>query len=179
MMQSLKNIQCILKQQNERGWFDNNCLSDNSHPLTHTIGYTVEGILGIGLGLNDQSYIAAAQKTAEELINIQLSDGSLPGRLDKDWQPAVNWVCLTGLAQIAICWWLLYNQTAETYLKDAAIKANNYLKSKQDTENKNPGIRGGIKGSFPVNGAYGRYEYLNWAAKFFMDSLMKEDEYTA
>ncbi len=38
-------------------------------------------------------------------------------------------------------------------------------------------FRGGIKGSFPVNGAYGRYQYLNWAAKFFMDSLMLEDKY--
>ena len=174
-----KSIRWVLTQQNELGWFDNNCLSSNQQPLTHTIGYTLEGILEIGLAMNERSYLSAAQKTAEELIKTQLSDGSLPGRLDKNWQPAVNWVCLTGLAQIAICWWILYRQTEKTNFKEAAIKANNYLKSKQDIKNKNLGIRGGIKGSFPVNGAYGRYEYLNWAAKFFMDSLMKEDEYTA
>jgi hypothetical protein len=36
-------------------------------------------------------------------------------------------------------------------------------------------IRGGVKGSFPIDGAYGRYEYLNWAAKFFVDSNRLED----
>lgn len=174
----MNNVHWALSQQIGNGWFKNNCLAKKKQPLTHTIGYTVEGLLEIGLALEEPSYITAAQKTAEALIKVQLSDGSLPGRLDDNWQPAVNWVCLTGLAQIAICWWLLYNQTGKPYFKDAAIKANNYLKSRQDTKNINPGIRGGIKGSFPANGPYGKYEYLNWATKFFMDSLMKEDEYT-
>ncbi len=34
------------------------------------------------------------------------------------------------------------------------------------------GLRGGIKGSSPFDGAYGRYELLNWAAKFFIDALL-------
>jgi hypothetical protein len=34
--------------------------------------------------------------------------------------------------------------------------------------------RGAIKGSFPVSGEYGQYEYLNWACKFFIDSNMLE-----
>ena len=34
--------------------------------------------------------------------------------------------------------------------------------------------RGGVKGSFPVDGEYGRYEYLNWAAKFLADALLLE-----
>jgi len=36
------------------------------------------------------------------------------------------------------------------------------------------GIVGGVKGSFPVNGWYGAYEYLNWAAKFSIDSNLLE-----
>ena len=35
-------------------------------------------------------------------------------------------------------------------------------------------VRGGVKGSFPVNGEYGRLEYLNWAPKFFVDANMLE-----
>jgi hypothetical protein len=35
-------------------------------------------------------------------------------------------------------------------------------------------IRGGVKGSFPVSGDYNPYEYLNWAAKFFIDSHLLE-----
>ena len=30
--------------------------------------------------------------------------------------------------------------------------------------------RGAVKGSFPVSGDYGSDEYLNWAAKFFVDA---------
>jgi len=37
-----------------------------------------------------------------------------------------------------------------------------------------PGLRGGVKGSFPVDGSYGAYQYLNWATKFLADSLMME-----
>ena len=33
-----------------------------------------------------------------------------------------------------------------------------------------PDIVGGVKGAFPVSGDYGRYEYLNWAAKFSIDA---------
>jgi hypothetical protein len=42
----------------------------------------------------------------------------------------------------------------------------------QDCTSPNGGLRGGIRGSFPVNGAYGRYRVLNWATKFFVDALM-------
>ena len=38
------------------------------------------------------------------------------------------------------------------------------------------GIRGGVKGSFPVWGEYLTYEYPNWAAKFFLDSCLLERE---
>ena len=37
-----------------------------------------------------------------------------------------------------------------------------------------PEIRGGVKGSFPVSGSYGAYEYLNWAAKFLVDAMQLE-----
>jgi len=169
-----KNVEWVLLQQNAKGWFANNCLSKNETPLTHTIGYTIEGLLGIGFALKNETAINAAQKAAEELLSVQYPDGSLSGLYDENWQPKASWVCLTGLAQIAICWWLLYRHTGNHSFKDAALMADNYLKSKQNTESKNPGIRGGIKGSYPVNGSYGPYQYLNWAVKFFMDALMLE-----
>jgi len=33
-------------------------------------------------------------------------------------------------------------------------------------------VRGGIAGSWPIWGAYSRFEFPNWAAKFFADALM-------
>ncbi|MCA9736182.1 MAG: hypothetical protein KC645_01000, partial [Gemmatimonadetes bacterium] len=35
---------------------------------------------------------------------------------------------------------------------------------------------GGVKGSFPVDGSYGRFEYLAWAPKFLIDSLRLEQQ---
>jgi hypothetical protein len=35
-------------------------------------------------------------------------------------------------------------------------------------------LRGGVKGSFPVDGEYGQFEMLNWACKFFIDSNLLE-----
>ena len=33
---------------------------------------------------------------------------------------------------------------------------------------------GGVQGSYPVNGDYGYYEQLNWAAKFYVDAQLLE-----
>jgi hypothetical protein len=35
-------------------------------------------------------------------------------------------------------------------------------------------VRGGIAGSLPIWGDYSRFEYPNWAAKFFADALLMD-----
>ena len=35
-------------------------------------------------------------------------------------------------------------------------------------------IQGAIKGSFPIEGDYGKFQYLNWACKFSIDANMLE-----
>lgn len=171
---ALRNVRWVLEQQNNNGWFANNCLSDNTRPLTHTIGYTIEGILGIAQGTQDQDLVAAAQRAADALLLSQKNNGSVAGRFDDGWTPSVRWVCLTGVAQIAICWWRLFDLTKKSRYKSAALRANQYLKSLQDISSSHPGIRGAIKGSHPITGGYCAYEYPNWATKFFMDSLLLE-----
>jgi hypothetical protein len=37
-----------------------------------------------------------------------------------------------------------------------------------------PGIVGGVAGSFPIDGEYGSFQYLNWAAKFAIDANLME-----
>ena len=102
------------------------------------------------------------------------SDGSLAGRFDSDWNDAAKWSCLTGDAQTAIVWLRLYEATKDPRYLRSAERMNRYLSSTQDLDADDPGIRGGIKGSQPIWGEYGAYEYLNWAAKFFADALMLE-----
>jgi hypothetical protein len=53
-------------------------------------------------------------------------------------------------------------------------KTNRYLMRCQLLNTANVDIKGGMSGSEPLSGMYGRFEILNWAVKFFMDSLMLE-----
>jgi hypothetical protein len=75
--------------------------------------------------------------------------------------------------QIALCWLLLYQDTGELRYRDAAYAANGYVRRTMKVEGPAE-TRGAIKGSFPVNGRYGAYQYLNWACKFTVDSNMLE-----
>ena len=50
-----------------------------------------------------------------------------------------------------------------------------FLKHTQNRRSGELGLRGGIKGAWPVGGAYGAYEVLSWATKFFADALMRHE----
>jgi uncharacterized protein YyaL (SSP411 family) len=165
----------VLAQETERGWFRRNCLTDNRRPLLHTIAYTAQGLLESGALLGDAQYIEASRRTAEELLKHVGSDGRMPGRFDDHWHPAAGWACLTGMAQASIVWQRLDRLDHKTRYSDAVRRVHMFLKRTQDLKTKNPGIRGGIRGSFPVNGRYLRYKVPNWAAKFYIDALLLEE----
>ena len=172
---AMKNLKWAITMQYPNGWFKNNCLSNHKRPLTHTIAYATRGILESGLILKDDFLIERAKITADKLLEIQMDDGSLVGCYNFKWQPVVNWRCLTGIAQISIIWLKLYKLFGNKKYLLGAHKANNFLKTTQNVLSKNPGIRGGIKGSHPIWGTYSPYEFLNWATKFFIDALILEE----
>ena len=124
--------------------------------------------------LNERRYIEASRRTADALLAMQRADGSLAGRFDSLWRPTARWSCLTGDAQTALVWLRLFAASGDERYLRAARRMNAYLCSTQDLTAGDPGVRGGIKGSHPVWGEYGRFLYPNWAAKFFADSLMLE-----
>ncbi len=168
-----KNIELALKKQNPEGWFADNCLNDPERPLLHTIAYATRGVLECGYLLEEQNYVDSALRTLKGLLPCQRSDdGGLPGRLTADWSTAVEWDCVTGDAQTAVNWLRAYAITGNKSFYNAARKAIDFVKRTQNLDHKNPGIKGGVKGSFPFDGLYGQYEILNWAAKFFCDALL-------
>ena len=170
----VRNLNFVLTKQRSNGWFEDCCLDDIIRPLLHTIAYTMEGLLEAGALLGEKRFQDAARLAADALLARQRPDGSLAGRFDSDWNDAAKWSCLTGDAQTAIVWLRLYETTKNPRYLRAAERMNRYLSSTQDLDAADPGIRGGIKGSQPIWGEYGAYEYLNWAAKFFADALMLE-----
>jgi len=172
---ALANVQWALTQQRTNGWFTNCCLTNPATPLTHTIGYALRGIVEAFRFTQQERFLAAARQTADGLLTAFGDDGFLPGQLSSDWKPAAPWVCLTGTVQIASCLLLLFQFTGETRYKKAAQAANRFVRRTQDIHGR-PDVRGAIKGSFPIDGEYGENQYLNWAAKFFVDSNLLEQE---
>ncbi len=165
-------IRWALGQEEGNGWFRRNCLNDNDRPLLHTIAYTSQGLLECGMLLGDARCIDAARRASAKLKEHVGADGRMPGRFDRFWNPAAPWCCLTGMAQTAIVWQCLDRLDGTKNYGEEAEKVVSFLKGAQDLGSSNNGVRGGIKGSFPVNGGYGTYRLLNWAAKFFIDALL-------
>jgi len=169
-----RNLDYVVSRQHANGWFPDCCLDDNERPLLHTLAYTMEGLLEAGILLGEPRYVEAARRPADALVERLRPDGGLAGRFDASWRPAAGWSCLTGDAQTAIVWLRLYEETREPRYLDAARRLNRFVSQTQDLRAADPGVRGGIKGSHPIWGEYGSYEYLNWAAKFFADALLLE-----
>ncbi|MGI8507850.1 MAG: hypothetical protein ACR2MQ_00835 [Gemmatimonadaceae bacterium] len=170
-----RNIAWALTKQRPNGWFADCCLNDPEHPLTHTIGYVLRGVIEGYRFSGDPSLLTATLKTAEGTLSALRPDGFLPGRLSADWTAAAKWACLTGSVQIAHCWLMLYQINGDARFRDAAFKVNSYVRTRVSVDGP-PETRGGVKGSFPVDGDYGRFEYLNWACKFFIDANLLEQE---
>ncbi len=168
-----RNAHWALTHQRPNGWFEHCCLTDPMQPYTHTIGYVVRGLLEVGLAARDEQLMGAAERTALALLETIRADGAIPGRLDAEWREAASWCCLTGNAQIAICWMLLGQRSGSTAMVDAARRATRFVRRTMVTSGPDE-VRGGVKGSFPVDGRYGRYQYLNWAAKFLIDACLLE-----
>lgn len=168
-----RNCDWALKQQRDNGWFAHNEFTDNEMPLLHTIGYTLEGLLGAGTLLNREEYIQAAQLGIQPLVRQYEKLGKLGGRYSPDWRSCVSWRCLTGEAQIALVLQRLAKyqrgnnsttQVATSILKDLA--------KIQDTDTSRPEIYGGLAGSHPIWGGYCPFLYINWSVKFYIDALL-------
>jgi hypothetical protein len=161
-----------LSVQEANGWFRENDLDDHDRPLTHTIGYVMEGLHGIGVRLGRRDCIEAVQRTLNHIVPLIRPDGFMAGRWRTDWTPAVDWACLTGSAQIAGVFLLMYEQTKRPEYLEAGRKLLGFVCFTQDLRTGVPGLDGGTRGSYPFDGKYGQWCVLNWATKFFCDSLM-------
>jgi hypothetical protein len=168
-------------QQRENGWFAENCLDDPERPLLHTIAYAAQGVLEIGLLLDEPRFVESARKVARGVATQIAPDGALPGRLDAQWRPAARWSCVTGEAQMVLVWDRLDALTAGAAktagaaggeFKEVSAAVLRHVLATQDLDHHDPGVKGGVAGSFPIWGDYGRYEYLNWAAKFLADAIL-------
>lgn len=111
--------------------------------LSHIFGYMMEALVDLG-------EVELARKGLAQAAAIQKSNGAIPA------YPGVEWVCSTGMAQLALAWYKL----GETGLGD---KAFTYLEGLQ-----NPS--GGFYGSYGRGARYFPDAEISWAVKFFLDA---------
>ena len=170
-----RSLQAAADLQTENGWLPWCCLTDPEQPLLHTLAYAIRGLLEGGRVLGEPRLLHAAERAARPLTAKVRTDGWMPGRYRSDWSPAVRWSCLTGQAQMANNWMRLAAITDDATWLEPVPAVLRFLKHTQNRRSGELGLRGGIKGAWPVGGAYGAYEVLSWATKFFADALMRHE----
>jgi hypothetical protein len=167
-----RNLEWALSQQTASGWFASNAFAPERSPFTHTIAYAVRGFMESGVLLGEERYLQAAVTAARALAKVQRQDGWLAGTYKDRWIADASYCCLTGLAQMSLNWTRLAQITGEQGFRARARAGLEYLKTTQKLTASDAAVRGGIAGSSPIWGDYSRFEYPNWAAKFFSDALM-------
>jgi hypothetical protein len=167
-----RNCDWALTQQRANGWFASNTFTPVEDPLLHTIGYVLEGLLGVGELLGIDQYVRAAIRGVDPLVEIYRRDRVLKGRYTWLWRPAVSWRCLTGEAQSALVLLRLARRTGRQDYRTMAMALLDGLSALQDLRDTDPVSHGALAGSAPVWGGYMPFNYLNWAAKFFVDALL-------
>ena len=181
-----RHIAWVLSQREADGWIRLMGFTPDESPLTHTIAYTLRGLWESGLLLGDalgDEACAAATVGAERLLTLferrkaapDQAPRPMPGRLSSGWKPAARFSCVTGNCQISLNWLRITAQRDDPRLLNGALKLLDQVKGTQSLRSANPGIRGGIPGSWPVWGEYNPFAYPNWACKFFVDALLEQE----
>ena len=169
-----RNLDWALTQQMPSGWFRTNAFVPTRDPFTHTIAYAIRGFIEVGAVLGEERYLAAARLAAGGILERQRDDGWLAGTYADGWRPSASYACVTGVAQMALCWQRLHQHDGDARWQVAARKAIGYVKTTQRLDDPDLIVRGAIPGSSPIWGAYSRFEFPNWAAKFFADALLMD-----
>lgn len=124
-------------------------LTDFTQPnaLTHFYAYIQEALL-------DLDCWGEARVGMASMARFQQPTGAVPGYSD------VNWVCSTGLAQLAQVWYRL----GELDRADAGLRFLGLLQ--------NPS--GGFFGSYGVEASYFPAEEISWAAKYTVEAMQRQ-----
>lgn len=172
---AVRHADWVIRHQDETGWFRRADFGGTETPWLHTVAYVIEGLLDIGTLTSAKTYVESARKAAWQLLRCFEVRRHLPGRLAPSWKPACRSRCLPGEAQMAVVWLKLYRHSGDVRFLNAAVKVNDGLRQVQCVAGPNE-WRGAIAGSRPFSRGYAAWQYPNWAAKFFCDSLMLEHE---
>jgi len=163
----------VAQQDRASGWFRHMSFTDDA-PFSHTIVYTLEGLLAGYRLTGDSAYADAVVLGATSLgAAIDRDSGPIRSQYGEGFQPLNREICVTGLSQwSALCFRLVrlgYGQFARH--ADDSLAAARRLQ----IQSSSPEIGGALPGSVPLSGRYMRFALPNWGVKFFLDALLEAE----
>ena len=171
----IRNGEWLLSIREPDGWFPLMNFDIGVNPLLHTVAYTIRGLLELGDLTGRIDFVDAARQAAASVAAVQdPQTGAVPGQFSRGYRPAVTWTNTTANSQMAIIWFRLAEITGEPAWAEHGRLSNRFNRSLHEIESRNPGTRGALRGSWPSHQGYGRYWYMNWTQKFFLDALLAE-----
>ena len=149
---------------------------DGSFAYTHTIAYTIEGLLMQGYisnGTKSKSF-NRAKDISYKILGLIDKNGKIAGGYDENWKGDYSYTCMPGNCQFAIIFLYLYEIFGDNQFLNAADKVLLPVLKRQLLSLMLPSaIRGTIPASWPpVLGKYMRWLYPNWGAKYLADAIM-------
>jgi hypothetical protein len=168
------HLDWVIGQLQPDGWFLHAGFDDDDTPLTHTMAYTAEGLLYAGEVLGDDRYIDASRRHSVAAAHAcERRSFFLAAHFSSGWKSTDRFCCVPGNAQFATLWLRHGRRDGDLALINTGLKMVEWLKQRQALDNVEPGIRNGLPGSWPIDGGYSGYAYVNWAAKYFVDALLE------
>lgn len=169
------NADFLCESKEKDDWFPNMSFLPGMPPYTHTVAYTIQGLLELGITCNRSDFVDTASRAADQirsLANEQM--GFVPGQIDTGYQSASDWTSSTGNAQMAIVWMRLGKITGDASWMKSAQRALGFNSRLQELDmgNRQGSYRGAIRGSFPGHLGYGKFWFMNWTQKYQLDGLI-------
>jgi hypothetical protein len=180
-----RNILWVLSNARTNGWYEKAGFTHDILPITHTIGYTLQGLLestsfvtpSVKKEIQESVFVAGENLLMSFEKRKRKGPNSTPellyGEYDENWKSNADFSCMTGNCQIAIVWMDIYKYSDDIRFLNASLKLLDVVMTKQNIKTNFIGINGAMMGSFPIWGRYKPFNYPNWAAKYFIDAMLK------
>ena len=110
---AIQGLRFICNRQKNNGAISGWGFDEHGKAFTHTIGYTIRGLLESALLLEQggEAFWECGVRSATALQQLYAADGMLAGRYSENWRPSKSFECITGSCQIALCWYVIYENT--------------------------------------------------------------------
>ncbi len=159
----------IVSMQNKNKTFSDWSLHPGQPANTHTIAYTLRGLMECADITHDRKVRRGVTGSARELRD-QIQKSGIAGAYDLEWNGDYDYQCATGNAQLAIFFIKLYRHSGDkSFLTTIVPLLQPLIKSQR----KRFIHKGAIPSSIPISGSYQRYKYTNWTQKFYCDALLE------